>query len=821
MVAKIVGVGFGGAIACTVCPDYRYRAQPATRVRRFAAWDCEDLPISEVLISTKSLLRELCAALAICANALFYSAPALAQFDVNEPVQGIIVTAQHREERVQDVPIAMSVLKSDELVQSGVYSLQDLAARAPGLVVTNSVNYGFAPLSIRGVGGANGGGNIFADEPVAVYQDGAFVARLRMSTLDLFDIDRIEVLRGPQGVLFGRNSTAGAVMIHSAEPTEDLTGFVRASASSIESFRMQGAVSGPLDDEGRVLFRLAANGSLREGFGSNVAGDRLNGGRDARGRMSLRFAPDAGFRLDLIGEVGRSRNEPGTIAIADLSDVSDENTGALGGNVVYPFVPRQDLQYVLEASRYALNRPTYSELRGNSFTARGELELGDQTLVSITNYRTWRLSGAQDSDGTGIDPPEPAFIQGEIENVGDNAAVLRDSQFSQELRLASEPAGRFSWMLGGFYFQETNRAEVAINNRLAGPGGGGTVATFRTSQKTRSLAGFFNLTFRLTDALSLSGGLRYTNERKDFLNSLAVQQINAFDPPEDKLVAADQLLVRAPDLDRSRDETNLSHRLVLSWKPAEGIHGFVSYNSGFKSGGFNAFRGIDAEFASEHNDAFEIGLKTEVVPWLQVDLTAFRYAYHNMQVRTPVPTGGVGIEALARARSQGLEVDLRALPLRGLSFDGSLAVLDTSIREGRLSALVNDSFVFGIAPPVKQIDVSGNDLTRAPHLQFSAAGEYQWAVHGLRASVQLAARYQGSVYFLETNQQSTTFRGEAWHEVDLRLAVGDDEDGWEITLLGRNLTDSRAFTQITAFFGLPNGALNRPRSFELAFALRF
>ncbi|WP_338244271.1 TonB-dependent receptor [Aurantiacibacter hainanensis] len=769
----------------------------------------------------KSRLRELCVVMPICGSALVCAAPAFAQIDESEPIREIIVTAQHREERLQDVPIAMSVLNGDELVQSGVYSLQDLAARTPGLVVTNSVNYGFAPLSIRGVGGANGGGNIFADEPVAVYQDGAFVARLRMSTVDLFDIDRIEVLRGPQGVLFGRNSTAGAVMIHTAEPTENLSGFVRASASSIESFRLQGAVSGPLDDEARILVRLAASGSLREGFGTNVAGDRLNGGRDARGRMFLRFAPDAGIRLDLIGEISRSRNEPGTIAIADLSDVSDENTGVLGGNVVYPFVPRQDLQDVVEASRYALNRPTYSELRGNSLTARGELELGDQTLVSITNYRNWRLSGAQDSDGTAIDPPEPAFVQGEIENVGDNAAVLRDSQFSQELRLASGPSGRFSWMLGGFYFQETNRAEVAINNRLAGPGGGGTVATFRTSQKTRSLAGFFDLTFRLTDALSLSGGLRYTNERKHFLNSLTVEQINAFDPPGDTFFAARQLLVRAPDLDRSRDETNLSHRLVLDWEPAEGLHGFVSYNSGFKSGGFNAFRGIDPEFASERNDAFEIGLKTQVVPWLQVDLTAFRYAYRNMQVRTPVPTGGVGIETLARARSQGLEMDLRAVPLRGLNFDASLGLLDTSIREGRLSALRNDSFVFGTAPPVTQIDVSGNDLTRAPHLQFYAAGEYQWAVGDLQASAQLAARYQGGVYFLETNQQSTTFRGEAWHEIDLRLAVEDPEDGWEIALLGRNLTDSRAFTQITAFFGLPNGALNRPRSVELAFALRF
>jgi len=777
--------------------------------------------LRDVLQRTTSRLRDLGSATTLCGSVLACSVPSSAQVHDDEILREIIVTAQHREQRLEDVPIAMSVLSGDELAQTGVHTLQDLGARAPGLVVTNSVNYGFAPLSIRGVGGANGGGNIFADEPVAVYQDGAFVARLRMSTLDLFDVDRIEVLRGPQGVLFGRNSTAGAVMIHTAAPTEDLSGFVRASASSLESFRLQGAVSGPFDDEDRILVRLAASGSLRDGFGSNVAGERLNGGRDARARISLSFAPDAGVRLDLTGEIGRSRNEPGTIAIADLSDVSDENTGASGRNVVYPFVPRQGLPQILEAGRFALNRPTFTELRGNSLTARGELELGDQTLVSITNYRDWRLWGMQDSDGTAIDPPEPMLVQGEIGNLGDNAAVLRDSQFSQELRLASDLSGRFSWMIGGFYFQETNRAEVAINNRLAGPGGGGTVATFRTSQKTRSLAGFFDLSFRLTEALSLSGGLRYTNERKHFLNSLTVAQINAFDPPGDAVFAAGQLLVRAPDLDRSRDETNLSHRLVLDWELAEGVRGFASHNSGFKSGGFNAFRGIDPEFASEHNDAFEIGLRTDLAPWLQVDLTAFRYAYRNMQVRTPVPTGGVGIETLARARSQGLEVELRAVPLSGLTFDASLALLDTSIREGTLSALREDCFVLGTAPPVTQVDVSGNELTRAPHLQAYASGEYRWAVGDLRASARLAARYQGSVHFLETNQESPTFRGGAWHEIDLRLALEHPDSEWEVALLGRNLTNSRAFTQITAFFGLPNGALNTPRSVELALVRRF
>ncbi|MXO49430.1 TonB-dependent receptor [Erythrobacter vulgaris] len=757
--------------------------------------------------------------LGFVATAATFSSPSFSQVEASEPIEEIVVTAQHREELAKNVPIAVSVVSGEDLRRGEIRSLQELGARATGLVTTDSVNYGFAPLSIRGVGGANGGGNIFADEPVAVYQDGALVARLRMSTADLLDIKRIEVLRGPQGVLFGRNSTAGAVLIHSAEPTTVLSGHLRGSVSSIGTFRMQGAVSGPIDDDARLSFRLAGGGSWREGFGSNAYGERLNGGHDARLRAFLRFKTQDKVQLDLIGEISRSRNEPGTIAIADLSDMSDERDGFFGGNVVFPFVPREDLADVVQNSRFALNRPTYTELRGTSLTARGEAAIGKLNLVSITSYRSWKLSGAQDSDGTAIDPIEPPFVAGRIGNLGDNAALLRDSQFSQELRLASSDDQQFSWMVGGYWFEESNQANpVHINNRLAGAGGGGTTATFRTSQKTSSWAGFLNLSFRLTDTLSISGGLRYTNERKDFLNSLTVRQINAFDPPGDAFIPSGQVLVKAPDLALSRTDDNVASRLVLEWHASNRLYGFISYNGGFKSGGFNAFRGIDPEFAPEGIDAFEIGIKVDPLPWLRGEATAFHYAYRDLQVRTPVPTGGIGIESLARARLFGGEIELSAAPIAGLKFDAGLALLNTKILEGRVSALRDESFVFGTAPPVVLVDVGGNELTRAPDLQAYASGRYSWKIGGIAASAQLTARHQSSIFFLETQQQSPTFRAKSWQEFELRLGIGDPENKWEVAVFARNLTDNRHFTQITAFFGLPNAALNAPRSFGLAYS---
>ncbi len=290
-------------------------------VSRYFRYHCELEAGMKMLSSAPGIC------LGFVATAATFSSPSFSQVEASEPIEEIVVTAQHREELAKNVPIAVSVVSGEDLRRGEIRSLQELGARATGLVTTDSVNYGFAPLSIRGVGGANGGGNIFADEPVAVYQDGALVARLRMSTADLLDIKRVEVLRGPQGVLFGRNSTAGAVLIHSAEPTTVLSGHLRGSVSSIGTFRMQGAVSGPIDDDARLSLRLAGGGSWREGFGSNAYGERLNGGYDARLRAFLRFTTQDRVQLDLIGEISRSRNEPGTIAIADLSDMSDERYG--------------------------------------------------------------------------------------------------------------------------------------------------------------------------------------------------------------------------------------------------------------------------------------------------------------------------------------------------------------------------------------------------------------------------------------------------------------------------------------------------------------
>jgi iron complex outermembrane receptor protein len=736
----------------------------------------------------------------------------------------IVVTAQRRDERLQDVPVAVSVVTGDFLVENQVRTLQDLSATVPGLVVTNSVNYGSAPLSIRGIGGANGGGNVFADEPVAVYVDDAYVSRLRLSTADLIDIGGIEVLRGPQGTLYGRNSTAGAVLVRSAEPTVDLSGRGSISYDSIDTFRVQGAVSSAIDSAGTLTARVAGGYSNRDGWGSNRSGPQLNTGRDWQLRAFLRYRPTDDLTVDLIGDVSYSRSEPGTIAISDTRNLRDEATNPTGSNIVLPYVVRPDLSEARDNNRYDLNFRTYSRTRGRNLTGRITYDFDTVTLSSVTNYREWDQIGSQDSDGTGVNPPNPPFVGGPaITNIGNNFTRVEDSQFSQELRLASSGPSAFTWLVGGYYFVEKNLVDpVSITNNLAGPGGGGTLVTFTADQTTRNWAVFANASYALTDTLKLSLGGRYSEERKRFVDTQLVTLIRQFDPPGPAFFAAGQVLSAPPVLNLRRKDTNFSPRVVIDWKATPDTLFYASYSKGFKSGGFNVFRGNNPIFDPEDVDAYEVGMKADLNSMVRINTSLFRYDYRDLQVRTPVPAGGVGIESAEAARSQGMEIEATFAPMRGLRFDANASFLDAKFRRGTLSTVQAQSYVFGTNPAVVFEDISGNRLTRAPKFQFALNGRYGWDVgSSYKASVQGSLRHQSSVFFLETQQQAPTFRERGWEEVDARIAFGDRAENWTLSLYVKNALDNRHFSQVSAFFGLPNGALNDPRRFGAQLDIAF
>jgi len=258
----------------------------------------------------------------------FLSGPAHAQSRQDDEqtllVEEIIVTAQRREENLQDVPLSVTSLKDTFLVENDVRTLQDLTALVPGFVATDSVGYGAAPLSIRGIGGANGGGNVFADEPVATYVDGIYIGRLSFSTTQLLDVESIEVLRGPQATLYGRNSTAGAVLVRSARPTTATHGYLRTTWSNLDELRFTGALSGVLV-EGKLNARIAFGYADKSDWGQNPSGADVGGSKDKAARIFLEWKPSDRINIDIIADFTDRESSPATLQIADLSNPFSAN----------------------------------------------------------------------------------------------------------------------------------------------------------------------------------------------------------------------------------------------------------------------------------------------------------------------------------------------------------------------------------------------------------------------------------------------------------------------------------------------------------------
>ncbi|PCI46312.1 MAG: hypothetical protein COB49_08615 [Alphaproteobacteria bacterium] len=718
-------------------------------------------------------------------------------------LEEVIVTAQKRAQSQQDVPIAITALSTDFLTNNDVHSLEDLAATVPGFVTTNSVNYGAAPLAIRGIGGANGGGNFFADEPVAVYTNGVYVGRLSVSTSDLLDIKSIEVLRGPQGTLYGRNSTSGAILIETARPTDDVEGYVRASAARFDEYRVQGAISGPLADD--VLSgRLAIGYSDKKGYGTNsFDGSNIGGSEDFSARLSLRYTPDENFTLDIIGEYLDQEASPATIAIADLSNPLSAS----------PFVERPDLEQVLNDREFAINDPNFFNAEHKNINVIAHWDLGSVALDSVTGYRKYDWDGAQDSDGTAL-------------SLFNNNGNGKNKQFSQEIRLSSNDEGPFSWIVGGFYFHEENDFFFEIRN-INALFGLGTDATFEASQKVDAYAVFADVTWEINDIFSLIAGGRYSDENKDFKNDLTVLILNGGTLPPfffgGATLPAGFVFSAPPAFADDASFTDFSPRIVLNAQVDENILAYASYSQGFTSGGFNVF-GLAPDFESQSINAYEVGLKSDLLDQrLRINVSGFYYDYTNLQLRLPVPTGGVNIANAAEAKIKGVEFEMTALPTDGLRIMANFSLLDAEFKEGLIPAVPEGlNFPIGAPIPLSPQDITGNTLSRAPDFQAYVAADYTMSLgENSELNLQASLRYQSGVFFLETNQTQVTFTGDNFTEVDLRLVYRDLSNDFEIALFGQNIFDNRHVTQVTALGSFPNGALNEPAKWGIQVTKNF
>ncbi len=425
----------------------------------------------------------------LSASMIAITAPAWAQSDsvrVGPSLDEIIVTAQKREENQQKVPISITTATAEFMDRNDIRTLEDLNGSVPGFFATNSVAYNTAPLSIRGIGGSTGSAAFMSDAPVATYVDGVYVARTTIPTTNLQDVESIQVLRGPQGTLYGRNSTAGAVLLTTKRATQEFEAEVFAGYARFNEINVGGVVNSALTNT--LSARALIAYSDKPGFGINANdGSNVNGSQDFTVRLSFNYEPSDVLSFDLITEFYSRKAQPGLIALSTIE---------AGNGVTNPYVLRPDLDQIIENREYAALEANQEDSKTYAATLIGKWDLGAVSVHSITGYRDLDFMGAQDTDNT------PIFLFR-------NEAPIQSKQFSQEIRLESNNDGPFSWILGGFYFAEDLdiSARVRLARSLAGLGVDANVVS---GQKTNAVAIFGDATYELSERLSLTLGGRYS-----------------------------------------------------------------------------------------------------------------------------------------------------------------------------------------------------------------------------------------------------------------------------------------------------------------------
>jgi iron complex outermembrane receptor protein len=630
-------------------------------------------------------------ATALVASCLVSGAAAADTADSNA-IEMVVVTAQKRSEVLQKVPLAISAFDKDALRRSNIDSIAQIQNLAPDLQF-GSVD-GAALISIRGIGTLVLGPG--EDPGVAVHLDGVYLGRAQYQNSALYDIARVEVLRGPQGTVSGRNATGGAVNVITQRPTDEFGGYVDLTVGNYGTFETTGAIGGPLDGDD-LLWRAAWRTENHAGYTPNInTGEHLDAANRQSGRAELLAKLDS--RTELLLTVD-----------GDHADTSGYSSIVLGT------VTGQPLPGVLlggttaTGRRVSANDPAYYRLEAYGATARLTVDFDGFSLNSITGYRQLQERAAADLDGTSFD-----FM---------HARYTRDQwQASQELNLVSDGNSALQWLAGLYYLHEHQKSDETYTFPSIG-----FALSIGGPPTTNSYAAYAQATYAVTDQIDLTAGLRYTYDEKE---SSEYSRIPEFGIDGEAQLAGNW--------------GALTPKFVVDYKPTDNTMIYASASRGFRSGGFNIGGLQGTAFAPEFVWSYEAGVKHQSDDHrYTLNLAAYHSDYSDMQVfqiRSLLAT----VENAASATIRGIEAEFTALPGDGFRID--LAGSYTDARFDKFSSV--DAAHSSLGP----IDLAGYQLPRAPMWKLNAGLEKQWTVGG-GGALTLRGEYHWTsrVYFSEFN----------------------------------------------------------------------
>ncbi|RIK94254.1 MAG: hypothetical protein DCC73_06740 [Proteobacteria bacterium] len=692
-------------------------------------------------------------------------------------IEEVIVTAERREESLQKVPIAITAFSAEQFNRSGLQTTVDLQYRTPGLVFTTNAALG-QPY-IRGIG--TDIINVGTDPSVAVHVDGLYQTRATASVQDLFDIERVEVVKGPQGTLYGRNATGGAINILTKEPSNELEASGDFLYGNYDKVRARGMVNVPIMED-KVALRVSGFIANRDGYTRDILRNVRVDDEDVwavRGKLRMELSEDVSLSLSADHMIERSTRNLAPKVNPNLPSPARDLFGAVISQ--HPRI----VQY---------NNDLFTNLDHTTFTAHLEWDLGDVIFKSITGYTHAKNDIELDIDGTEID------FTWDIENENDKV-------FSQEFQLASANNEKLQWVVGAFYLHEKaeQHFQIFITPLAAN-------IDYPVVNRVDAYALFGQGSYNVSEKLRLTAGLRYSYEKKDadFLNIIT-------DPFG--------LLTGVPGggVFVSQSSPNESWK---AWTPKFGIDYFVnddvmlyvSATRGFKSGGFNLL-GSGEQFEPEYIWSYEAGFKSMLLEQrLRLNVAAFYYDYTDLQVNRFNPaTGGAttSVTNAASAEVKGLEAEVLALLAKGLELDMGIAVLDAKYKDF-LSANPD-------APdPFVDQDLSGNTLPRSPKFSLSAGLQYTHDI-GNYGSVTLRgeAKYQSHIWFDQFN--SSDVEEDNYTLLNAFMTFESQDDRWRVQVYGRNLTDKlyrQSVIRATSLIGTLDfwGA---PRTYGLEVGFRY
>lgn len=743
----------------------------------------------------------------------------------------IVVTARKRSENVQSIPIAIDALGGDTLLQRRIADPTDLARQFPNISFKQSsaVNAG---ISIRGVGTQNF--HLTAQQAVGQYLDEVSLVTPFTSTLGLFDLERVEVLRGPQNTLFGRNTTGGAINYVSRRPDPDagFNGYARINAGRFDRIDVEGAIGIPLGE--RLAIRVAGQIQTRDGPFRDVAtGQKIGSTRKYSGRFGLGWEPDADTSVLLSGHVGYNRGSrlprkavgrflpngvtpcpENLLGVEQFEHVNNCVSTGKGGLTFNPSLGRWRDAYDAGSNRADI------DFEGGSL--RFNHDFGGFTITSISSFDRTKINYAEEGGGL----PYAQF------------QVFQDGTYdvySHEMRAASTGGGPLKWIMGGYWSYEKDNLATTVRNNFAGPPTLAVVPMVSIDQKAEIYSFYGQADYALTSRLNFGVGVRWTKDNKkglrdvitvldstnglpgaprlpgdfyfdrDFLTGLAT----GFTRPCGPGVVA----CRGPLTPLRQDVSKVAGKISLDYKIADDAMIYGSYSRGFKSGSFDiraqgVFNGTgNTPVRPETLDAYEVGLKSRLLDRkLQLNVAVFRYDWKDLQAFGQVPILGPAYINVPKARLTGVEADVKLSPGGGFQLDLAGAWLDSEVRN-----------VGTLTPQTAKV---GSPLQQSPRWSFNGTASQAIDLGSNRLTGRVTGRYQGSMYNELTKARSGYVNPSFFVDTAIDFEFGEN-GRHQVSLYADNVTSEKTCVRKEPFDGLSNTNTCIPNEGTVLYGITF